>query len=842
MSPFHTPGTQGTWKNIVAQKFKRTLLYSIVLASLFSASQASAGSVSATAPKTPVGKWLKGDLHVHDDHSSDGSFLRQGIDQGAPGDNSVADQIGQAERNGLDFVPLTDHRTYTQQYDPLWESSKLLLIPGEEANGSPHALVHGAVDSIVQGANPAGQPGFVNLQQSIWDAHSQDASWGTAHPDDGEIDADGLPNVSANAQGVDLVEAWNRASTPDLELDYAEDRWNHGFRFGLSGGSDDHFKELWAIDSPGMPTTQVFAAGNSERAVIGGLRAGHTSVSLTALSPFVTLEADMQKDGDFSSIGGDESFAPVGTKGQLRIHVTNAAGSTVILYKSPGRSAGAMQTFSPTLADETYLVDVAVGFDPAWYRVEVRGVDGPSGIEAGNLRDPDYIKAMTLAVPDQLRAISSPIFISTGPVEATPAIPLPADSGAPDGADLAIGAQGLFTGFPDIAVDAGTTHVVAESHDETSTRIFYRSRRANGAWSDSNFISGISTTARFPKLAVHGSDVWVTWQDERAGQIPRRPAIYLRHSADSGKTWNAEQLVRQIDGRSEHPVITLTRDGLPLLAWQEISTGHAFDIYAETIGRDSTPTNLSGPGKIIAAASAVDTRSARYPASIWPSLAVARDGRVAIAWQDDRTDIDPLWTGSSPSGNGTDPDNWQIMVATLPGKATAWTAPVSLGSDTLSDRHPALAFDADNALIVAWDSKALSSSGANLSVLSARSTDGGTIFSAPAAISPAASAMSQFPHMGVEPDGRVRAVWYDSRSADWRWRVATAVMGTDGAWSAGEVINSPGNNTWPATSGGVIAMASTRNALRMQRDHTQEIYLAKPPSVAAPVAGKTPAE
>src|ERR1043166_3806268 len=105
-------------------------------------------------PHLPDGQWMRGDLHVHDDHSADGSLPRQGLDQSAPGNNSVKSQIDFATAQGLQFLPLTDHRTYDQHYDPLWESANLLLIRGEEANGSPHAVVHGAVDTIVQGASP----------------------------------------------------------------------------------------------------------------------------------------------------------------------------------------------------------------------------------------------------------------------------------------------------------------------------------------------------------------------------------------------------------------------------------------------------------------------------------------------------------------------------------------------------------------------------------------------------------------------------------------------------------------------------------------------------------------
>jgi hypothetical protein len=98
------------------------------------------------------GMWLAGDTHVHDDHSSDGSLPRQTSSQRLPGNLPVGDQIGQAERAGLDFVPLTDHRTYDQHWDPQYGSSKLLLIPGEEANGSPLAIVLGAPDVSGNGA------------------------------------------------------------------------------------------------------------------------------------------------------------------------------------------------------------------------------------------------------------------------------------------------------------------------------------------------------------------------------------------------------------------------------------------------------------------------------------------------------------------------------------------------------------------------------------------------------------------------------------------------------------------------------------------------------------------
>ena len=85
-------------------------------------------------------------------------------------------------------------------------------------------------------------------------------------------------------------------------------------------------------------------------------------------------------------------------------------------------------------------------------------------------------------------------------------------------------------------------------------------------------------------------------------------------------------------------------------------------------------------------------------------------------------------------------------------------------------------------------------------------------------------AMSERPRLGTDADGRVRAVWYDSRSADWRWRVMTSVYG-GASWDAGRLLDGSGINSWPATAGGAIVFASTRNATRLQRDPTQQVFL-----------------
>ncbi len=577
----------------------------------------------------------------------------------------------------LAFMPLTDHRTFDQYYDPLWEASHLLLIPGEEANGSPHAIVLGAADSIVQGAARPDRPGFVHVQQSVWDAHSQGALWSVAHPDDGETNKDDTPNIMANVQGMDLVEMWNHASNVDKEIVYSENRWNAGFRFGVAGASDNHFREYWDRQGPGLPTTSVLAATRTERGVVDGLKAGHVTLSIDPTGPELLLSSDLNVKGRPAQ-GGDEVIAPAGTRGHLRLRVRHAAGMQVLVYRQPGRSAGPFRTFSPKGDDETFSLDITTGPAPDWYRAEIRGLS---------------VATPTAPAAMELKAATSPLFLSPSPVEARPEIPVPADQGHDDGAVRAAGAAGVFDGFPDIAteVPAWESRGLLRPMAKEPPSILYRRRDAKG-WSGAGLTISGKAPARFPRVAAHGRDVWVTWQED-AVQVPHRPVIRLRHSPDGGKTWRATTTVRALAGRAEHPVIAISAAGHPVLAWEEIQAGQPFDVLVQEIGRDGSPRNLSRPGKVFHPADPDDTRTARYPASVWPAIAASPDGRIAVAWQDDRDDIDPLWTGSAAAA-GTNPDAWRIEVA-VRDPSDGWRDPAKFGDAQSANRHPDLAFDRD---------------------------------------------------------------------------------------------------------------------------------------------------
>ena len=245
------------------------------------------------------------------------------------------------------------------------------------------------------------------------------------------------------------------------------------------------------------------------------------------------------------------------------------------------------------------------------------------------------------------------------------------------------------------------------------------------------------------------------------------------------------------------------------------------------VGVDAAAVNVSAAGKVIDAGNrAADARSPRYPASLFPSVTAGPDGRVVVAWLDNRFDPDPLWTGHTPpagqpASGGTHPDNWQILAAV---RTSGWSSPVAVSAVTdAADRHPSVAAQSDGTLVAIWESKALQSSGASLGLRSSRSADGGSTRSPFETVALEPTAMSQRARLSLDPDAAVRAVWYDTRASDWRWKVFTARY--EAGWTARQQLTSLGNGTFPSHGGGFVVFTSDRAATRTQRDPTQQVYL-----------------
>jgi hypothetical protein len=167
------------------------------------------------------------------------------------------------------------------------------------------------------------------------------------------------------------------------------------------------------------------------------------------------------------------------------------------------------------------------------------------------------------------------------------------------------------------------------------SRIFLnRSVDAGRTWTGPMPLTGESESVFGHTLVRAGDHMLLVWQD-RIGEVPDR--IYAVTSSDAGLTWTAPM---RVDHLPDGPLVAtaatalLSPDGEALVAWQDNRNGRE-DIFlgrstdeGRTWGKEDQRMDQDDPGTAI---------------SRFPKLAKAPDGRVAIAWEDDRAGYESIY-------------------------------------------------------------------------------------------------------------------------------------------------------------------------------------------------------
>ncbi|MEZ0228894.1 MAG: CehA/McbA family metallohydrolase [Planctomycetota bacterium] len=356
------------------------------------ASSTTTSPVTPPAPPTPrAGTWLKGDFHVHSNHSGDATW----------GDD-ITGVIRAAETNGLDFISISDHRQATCLTDPQFTNAttKLVLIPGEEWGGPGHAGAHGLTrDPIYHEQDTSQGPGpcVKKIQQAIDDVTAMGGVFVINHPIDAKnpwfwpverfqgmevwnqqwalgAAADSTPADLASwaaAKGLDVPGA--PATPPEAHqaltatgggqnwqrLKFYEAYLSSGHHISAIGGGDTHYLFL-----PGWPTTVVFAETNTKAGVLEGVRKGRTIVQRAPDAPPLEFTADPGNTGNFHAMIGDS--IKIGQPVTFKVRVKDNQGGKVQLVKN----GTIVQDWPVTSTDFTVTyTDTPTG--KSWYRVNM---------------------------------------------------------------------------------------------------------------------------------------------------------------------------------------------------------------------------------------------------------------------------------------------------------------------------------------------------------------------------------------------------------------------------------------------------------------------------------------
>jgi hypothetical protein len=337
---------------------------------------------------TGSGLWLKGDLHVHSHHSTDAL------------DTTVAEAITKAESLGFDYFVLTDHDNHVQGNITTWgdanyRSEKLLLLYGiEYTTARGHANFFAAKPwdhAPLWAARDGDGATMVGL------AHAQGLHFSVNHPAAKDLWELGFEH------DLDSMEVWTAPFVIPNSNSVAVTRWDEllltGRRLAMRGGSDSHHQHDLesTLFNIGNPTTWIHARAKTSEAILEALKAGHVSVSYAATAERADFTADVDADGVYETMVGD-NVRPVSSNAiRFRIEIVGfRATSTynVTVFKN----GASFRNWQLTTANVTFD-DVPVAGERAYYRVEVRGPTSDAPI-VSSIAFGDYI------------ALTNPIYVS----------------------------------------------------------------------------------------------------------------------------------------------------------------------------------------------------------------------------------------------------------------------------------------------------------------------------------------------------------------------------------------------------------------------------------------------
>lgn len=237
-------------------------------------------------------RWVKGDLHLHTNHS-DGTY-------------SVAEVMDYAKKAGLDFIALTDHNTFSQ--NKLIDTTiNLAVIPGVElTTNNGHCNFYG----VEKPFRDFRCSSLEDVKAVIDEGRSNQALISVNHPHCNFCPWEwGLEDI-----GFDYVEVWNGpwSNANHRALNWWQEQLEKGNKLIALGGSDKHGPHQ--VNKYGIPTSLVKSKTNNLKGLLEGISKGKVCIVSEPTSPPLELSLGGRDMGSTVVINSSIQKLPLKTK------------------------------------------------------------------------------------------------------------------------------------------------------------------------------------------------------------------------------------------------------------------------------------------------------------------------------------------------------------------------------------------------------------------------------------------------------------------------------------------------------------------------------------------------
>jgi hypothetical protein len=124
---------------------------------------------------------------------------------------------------------------------------------------------------------------------------------------------------------------------------------------------------------------------------------------------------------------------------------------------------------------------------------------------------------------------------------------------------------------PSIAVSgSGKLHVAWYTQGSKRSGVFYANSSNQGlSYSQPARIGAEGANISRPYLLALGQNVWLVWKEFDGAYS----LVYMKQSADDGKTWSAPQMISKTNGYSDHPLL-INQGATVFLSWLTRNDGY----------------------------------------------------------------------------------------------------------------------------------------------------------------------------------------------------------------------------------------------------------------------------